>query len=291
MNVLVLGGTGNVGGEVVRRLLADGQTVNVLTRSEEKAGGLSEDVSAVIGDLEDPTTLGGAFDGADGVFLLNQVSPSEQQQGLVALNECRRAGVRHVVYLSVQHVDDGPHVPHFASKIGIERALAATGVPHTILQPSNFYQNDVFFLDAMVRHGVYPQPLGGVGVSRVDVRDIAEAAINAFRRGPANAAFELVGPEPLTGDRCAEEWSRALGRTIRYAGDDVEAWGRQALQAMPSWMVYDFSMMYELFQTRGLRATEKEYEETLAMLGHEPRSYADFVRELASTAVQQPASA
>jgi uncharacterized protein YbjT (DUF2867 family) len=287
---LILGGTGTVGSEVVRSLLAAGEKVRVVTRSAEKSAALPAGATGVVGDLEDMSTYPEIFDGAKTVFLLNPVSMTELHQGLAAVNESRRVGARHVVYLSVQNVERGAHLPHFASKIGVERALRESGVPFTALYPSNFYQNDNYFRDAILQYGVYPQPLGSAGVTRVDVRDIGQAAVNAFRRGAQNRGYSLVGPDALTGESCARIWSETLGREIRYAGDDLDAWAQQQLQWIPSWMVYDFGLMYAMFQREGLKG-ERQLDETRDILGAEPRRFADFARESAAAWQESPAPA
>ena len=264
---LVLGGTGTVGSAVVRGLLDKGEAVRVLTRSAEKAKTLPSGVTAVTGDLNDPTTFPQIFTrDIDGLFLLNAVAPTELQEGLCALAEAKRAGVKRLVHLSVHNVTDGPHIPHFASKIAIENAIRLGGVPYTILQPNNFYQNDVHFLDAITKYGVYPQPLGSAGVSRVDVRDIAAAAVNA-----------------LTGEQTAALWAKATGREVRYAGDDLVAWAEQQRQYLPAWMVYDFGLMYEMFQAKGLKATGAQLEETATIVGAPPRRYQDYIAEVAAS--------
>jgi hypothetical protein len=66
---------------------------------------------------------------------------------------------------------------------------------------------------------------------------------------------------------------------VRYAGDDLAEWSRQSLQMLPAWMVYDFALMYALFQTAGLAATDAQLEETHAIVGHPPRRFDDFVAE------------
>ena len=59
-----------------------------------------------------------------------------------------------LAYLSVHNVDAAPHLPHFGSKIAVEIAIKASGVPFTILRPNNFHQNDSWFKDAMLKYGV-----------------------------------------------------------------------------------------------------------------------------------------
>lgn len=283
MSYLILGGTGTVGSAVVEELRARGETgIRVMTRSEDKSNELPEGVEGVVADMTDPLSFGGAFEGAERLFLLNPVSQSELQEGLFALEEARRAGTDHIVYLSVHDVEKGPHLPHFASKVGVETALRESGVPYTILRPNNYYQNDVWFRDAIVEHGVYPQPLGDVGVSRVDVRDIATAAANAFLEdGHRDRTYALAGPDPLTGEDCARAWSEALGREVVYGGNDLEAWEQQARQMMPAWMTYDFRLMYAVFQAVGLAASDEQMEETRRIVGREPRGFRQFVEEVA----------
>lgn len=282
MTYLVLGGTGTVGSDVVEGLLEAGAEVRVPSRSPDRLDTLPEGATGVVGDLEDPGTYEEIFRGVDRLFLLNPVALSELHQGLAALAEARRAGVERIVYLSVHDVEVGPHIPHFASKIAVERALEESGMDYTVLRPNNFYQNDLWLREAIVEHGVYPQPIGSVGLSRVDTRDIAEAAVNALTgAGHRGRTYALAGPEPLTGRDCARAWSEALDREVRYAGDDLDAWRQQSLEMLPAWMVYDFEIMYATFQDQGLVADDRQLRETETVLGRPPRSYRDFVEEAA----------
>ncbi len=284
MRHLVLGGSGTVGHLVVEGLVKKGESVRVLTRSPEKAKALPPGAAAVIGDLADPDTYAGIFADYDHLFLLNATTPSELQEGLAAVNEARRSGAKRVVYLSIHDVEKGPAVPHFATKIAIEHALAEIGLPHTNLRPNNFYQNDLWFKDVILQYGVYPQPLGSVGLSRVDTRDIAEAAVRALTEGGHEGkTYALVGPDALTGEDCAAEYSKALGKQISYGGDDLVGWAKASRAAMPAWAVYDYALMYDMFQKKGLEATPAQLQETRTILGHEPRTYSEFVRETAAS--------
>jgi uncharacterized protein YbjT (DUF2867 family) len=280
MKVLVLGGTGTVGSQVVRELLGKGADVSVLTRDPKKP--LPPGVRAVAGDLLDPATVRSAFAGMDGVFLLNALSATECHEGLMAVNGVRMAGVKKVVYLSVHRVDEAPHLPHFGAKLPVEAALKASGIPFTILRPNNFFQNDTWYKDAMLGYDVYPQPFGDVGLSRVDVRDIAEAAAIALTAGAANGeTVNLVGPDVLTATATAATWGGVLGRKIAYGGNDLDAWEKQSLAFLPPWMVFDFRLMYAFFQEKGLRATPADVDRLSSLLGHPPRRFDEFAAETA----------
>jgi uncharacterized protein YbjT (DUF2867 family) len=280
MRILVTGGTGTVGSAVVKALRGKAD-VAVLTRDPGKVRELPSGVKGVVGNLLDVATIRSVFKSYDSVFLINTVTPSEAAEGLLAFNGLRDAGVRRVVYLSVQDADRAVHLPHFGSKVPVEMAIRASGLAYTILRPNNFYQNDVWFRQAILEYGVYPQPIGNTGLSRVDVRDIAEAAAIGLTSGATDGkTLNLVGPELCTGKNTAETWSKALGKPIKYAGDDLDTWEKQSLSyGMPPVVVYDFRLMYQWFQQNGLKAAAEDIAQLTAVLGHPPRRYADYVAE------------
>jgi len=283
MRHLVLGGTGTVGSLVVSGLLEKREKVKVLTRSADKAKSLPSGAEAVIGDLAAPETYGGIFRDYDTIFLLTANGPTDLLEGLAAVAEARRTKARRVVHMSIQDVEKGLDAPHFASKIAIEAALKQSGLEWTILRPNNFHQNDWWWKDAIVQHGVYPQPLGSVGVSRVDTRDIGEAAVRALTEpGHAGRTYTLAGPDALTGEDSARIFSDALGRKVVYAGDDLDAWANAMAPYLPPWAVFDYKLMYAMFQEKGLKATPAQLEETRTIVGHAPRRFADFAREFAA---------
>lgn len=282
MNILVIGGTGTVGSAVVRELVSRNARVHVLTRDAAKAERMAPGVTPVAGDLLDPSTVRSVFAGRDAVFMLNPVSDTETHQGLMGVNGARLARVPRMVYMSVHDVEGALHLPHFGAKLPVELALKASGMQFTILRPNNFFQNDYWFKDVLLQHGVYPQPIGSQGISRVDVRDIAEAAATALTsREHSGETYNLVGPEPLTGSRTAELWGEALGRPIAYAGDNLDAWEQQSLAYLPPWMVFDFRLMYEHFQRHGLHGTTEDLRRQTELIGHPPRRFDDFARETA----------
>lgn len=284
MKILVLGGSGTVGSEVVRGLLEKNHEVKVLTRNAEKAKNLPDGVQAVIGDLLEVETVRRIFNDVDSVFLLNGSSPAESQEGIMAVNGARMAGVKRLVYLSAMGLEDAPHLPHLGAKIGIEYAVKKSGIPYTILRPNNFFQNDSnWFKEAILNNGIYPQPFGNKGMSRVDVRDIAEAAVIALTSNKGEGeTYNLVGADVLTGDRTAEIWSEALGRKVVYGGDDLDEWERQMLNWLPPVLVFDFKLMFEFFQKEGMKATAEDLERQHELIGHEPRKFEDFTRESAT---------
>jgi uncharacterized protein YbjT (DUF2867 family) len=283
MNILVIGGTGSVGSLVVQGLLARGQRPRVLTRSREKIRALPTNVFGVVGDTSRPETLPGVLQDVERLVLITALSENEAAEGRAAVAAARAAGVRRVVFLSVHDVEKCPEAPHFRSKIEIQQALEASGLEWTTVKPNNFFQNDWALRQAIVDYGVYPQPLGSLGLSRVDTRDVADAmVVAATEDGHVGRSYALVGPDVLGGAETAAAWSRALGREVRYAGDDLEAWAAQARQALPGWLVDDLGIMYAFFQRHGLRANANDLARQERLLSHPPRRFADFAQQTAA---------
>jgi len=282
MSILVTGGTGTVGSEVVRQLAGRSESVRVMTRTIEKMNALPSGVEGVLGDMARPETLAEALSGVDRLFLLTPLSQDETEQGTNAVRAAKKAGVKRIVHMSVYRAEDIPQAPHFASKVEIHKALQESGIPHTVIMPNSFFQNDYWFKDAMLEYGIYPQPIGELGSSRVDVRDIAEASVNALLNdGFEGKRYPLVGAEAFTGPSTAEIWSRHLGRTIQYGGDDLEAWAIQAQRGLPDWMVEDLKIMYGFFQKSGFASSGDEIKQAERIIGHAPRKFEDFAAETA----------
>ncbi len=282
MKTLVIGATGTVGSQVVAGLLAKGETVRVMTRTPDKAKALGN-VEIMQGDLTDPTTAKACFEGVDAVFMLNPVSMTETHEGLTGVELARAAGVKKFVYMGVQHAHVALQIPHFGSKAAVENALKISGMTWTMLQPNNFFQNDYWVKDALLQMGVYPQPVGDIGCHRVDVRDIADAAVNALTKtGFENKAYVLCGPKPLNGAACAEVWSTALGKKINYAGNDLGAWGKVMSAMMPAWAIFDMTVMYSHFQKHGLKSTDAEVKACETIVGHPLRTFEAFATETAA---------
>jgi uncharacterized protein YbjT (DUF2867 family) len=284
MKVLVVGATGTVGSEVVKALLQRGAEVRGFTRTQPKPGTFPGAVEIALGDLTDPVSVAEAIKGVDELFLLIGSVADELTQALTAYGLAKRAGLKHVTYLSVFKADQFLEVPHFAAKFAVEEAIRTGGVPYTILRPAYFVQNERRLKPVLTGHGVYPIPAGNQGLAAVDVRDIAEvAALSLTAEGHNGKTYDLVSSEMLTGPGAAATWSKLLGKKIVYAGhgdfDGFEAQLRNT--GMPSWVAYDLRVMFQGYVERGLSNTEDQAARFAALLGHPPRTYSSFAAELA----------
>lgn len=234
MRIVVTGGTGFIGREIVDGLLADGgdDQIVVVTRDPGRAeswGGRVEHAQAFAGD---PVSLGRAFTGADVVVHAIQFpnhpveDPARGRTYLevdgrgtvVAVETARKLGVRRFVYLSGAGAGQGRAEPWFRAKDMAEAAIRASGLEHTLLRPSWIYGPRDRSLNRFVffcRH-LPLVPVIGDGRTHVDpiaVEDVARCAVAAARRPDATAgAFDLAGPERLTMDEIIRTVQRVLGK-------------------------------------------------------------------------------
>ena len=286
MKVLVMGATGRVGTEVVKALLQRGAGVRALTRKQHKPEAFPDAVEIARGDLSYPFSIAEAMKGVDKLFLLigGENVPVELTQALTAYGLAKKAGLKHVTYVSVYKADQFLEVPHFANKYAVEEAIRAGGMPYTILRPAYFAQNERRLKPELTGLGVYPIPAGNQGLAVVDVRDLAEAAaISLTEEGHNGKTYDLVSSEMLTGPDAAATWSKLLGKQIAYAGHgDFDGFEVQLREnGSPSWLAYDLRVMYQGFVERGFSNTEDQAARFAALLGRQPRTYSGFAEELA----------
>jgi len=286
MTILVTGATGTIGSQIVQRLADQGASVRALVRDKGKYQGPAG-VEPVQGNMSDVASTREALKGIDTLFLLNAVAADEMTQALLTLDLAREAGIKRFVYFSVLNSALFDDVPHFAGKNLAERVIDTQGFPATVLRPAYFMQNDLMFKDAL-KAGVYPQPIGDVGLAMVDARDIADAAAaELLRRERAphplpRTTIEVVGPDTLTGADIAAIWSSVLGRDVNYGGDDLAAFEEQAGKMMPGWQARDLRTMLRAFHRYGMVPGQDARATLEALIGHPLRSYRAFAEETAS---------
>jgi uncharacterized protein YbjT (DUF2867 family) len=146
--VLVVGGTGTLGGQVVTALLERGKQVRALVRPQSDASALeAAGVEIARGDLMDPESLRNALSGVDAVvttaagYTRHSKGDTDDidtigNQNLV--DAASAVGVRRFVLTSILTCDQTPGVPHFWHKKLVEDRLEQKGVPFVALRPGAF---------------------------------------------------------------------------------------------------------------------------------------------------------
>lgn len=228
--ILVTGATGNVGGEVVRALLARNQAARALVR-DPSLSRLPSAVEVVAGDLEIPDSLDGALSGADKVFLLAGFDTLP-----ATLELMRRADIEHVVMLTSRCVIGGrPDNAVTRRWLDSEAALRAAGMPWTILRPSGFQSNALRWRQQLEDGDVVRAPWPDVPIAAIHPADIAAVASTALSEpGHEMTTPTLSGPEPLTPADQVATLAGILDRPLRYEPlSDAEARTEMAGTAPP----------------------------------------------------------
>jgi uncharacterized protein YbjT (DUF2867 family) len=280
MVILIIGGNGAVGSEVVKILLKQNIKIRILSGRQEKWTETPAGVEQHYGDLNVPETIVSALRGINRVFLLITHGPQEVQQGINVIRLCRQAKVDKIVYLSIFRTAAAISLPHFQSKMILEQEIIATGLNYTFVRPCLFFQNDFWYQEAINTYGIYPQPIGNKGVSRVDIRDVAEVAVKVLLKNEYNRdAISLAGPEVLSAAATIEILTEQLGHEIKYLGDDLESWSVQAKLIRPAWKVESWVQTYRMVQLKGLIAAESDLAKLTEALGRSPRNYRNFIAD------------
>ncbi|MBL9038975.1 MAG: NmrA family NAD(P)-binding protein [Archangium sp.] len=221
--VLVTGATGNVGREVVRVCSARGLTVRAAVREPSAAHAAAAETVNL--DFLDRSTWAPALTGCDFVFLLRPPPLGDMKNTLCPFIEAAEgAGVRHIVFLSVEGADRMEWVPHRK----VERHLLASSLSWTVLRPGFFAQNlqDAYRRDIVDDGRIYV-PAAGARVAFVDSADLAEVTARVFEHPDSHRgqALTLTGSKAVSFDEVAHLLSAELGRPIRYQAASIFGYG------------------------------------------------------------------
>jgi len=256
--IAVTGATGQQGGAVARKLLADGWKVRALTRDVNKPAAqqlASLGAEIFAGDMENRAELDAAFQGAYGVFsvqnfwLPNVGFEGEVRQGKNVADAAKAAGVQHLVYSSVGSAHRGMGQKHFESKWIIEQYIQSLDIPYTILRPVLFMDN-YNWSRAQILNGTF-MGMGlrsEKGVQSVAVEDIGVFVALAFahREEYVGKTIELAGDE-LTESQIADTFTKVIGRPVKLAQPTEDGGARRISDE-------EMEAMYSFFNGKGYDA-------------------------------------
>lgn len=206
MSLLVIGGTGTLGRQIVKKALKDGFQVKCLVRNRTKTNFLKElGAKLIYADLSIPESLPLAFKEvsaiidtattrADDVVSLNDVDLNGK---LNLIKLAKIAGIKRFIFFSILNAEKYPSIPLMRTKTKIEESLKKSGINYTIFKISGFYQ-------ALINQYAIPildkQPVWitteSVFVSYIDTQDAAAICLKSLLiRDTENQTFFLGGPK------------------------------------------------------------------------------------------------
>ena len=231
--ILTYGAGGAQGAPVAHGLLEKGYKVRALVKHLEKNAGLANAGAEVVqGDLSDLESLRRATLGVSKVFLMLPFSggrnPLEYAQN--ALTAAQEAGVELLVLNTSGQTPEQPTgMLMMDYRIHLEQMVRESGVPSIILRPYAYMENLLgpWVLPRLQAENVVAYPTrADRPISWIAAQDLGRFAVAALERPElAGQAFNLGGPEALTGEGIAQRFSSALGRRINYVAISPEEFG------------------------------------------------------------------
>ncbi|MEO8223852.1 MAG: SDR family oxidoreductase [Gammaproteobacteria bacterium] len=216
--LLLTGVTGKTGGEVARQLSAAGVPFRALVRNAAKVAGISAlGADVVVGDVGDREVLERALDGIERALL---VMPNGEEQLLLENRftyHAGRAGVAHLVKLSsLESVPESAN-PITRTHVASEAFIRESGMAWTMIRPTFFMQTFLSSAATIRDKGIIAMPAGGGTIAPTDLRDVGAVIRRVLTEpGHENRSYDLTGPELLTLEEIAAQFSAVLGRQICY---------------------------------------------------------------------------
>jgi uncharacterized protein YbjT (DUF2867 family) len=277
--ILIIGALGNVGAEVVKQLQAGNQKIRAADIDEAKLKErFGDSVEIARFNFTDPKTFAAAFEGVEKMFLMRPPHISNVKRDMFpAIDAAKRAGVKHVVFLSLIGIEKVKFVPHYK----VETYLKEKNFQTTYLRCSFFNQNlnTTHRTEIRERDEIFI-PVGGAKTSFIDVRDIgAVAARCLFEEGHSEKNYDLTGAEVLDYWQVTKILSETLGREIKYRNPNPFFFFLETLRRGTPFM-FAFVMM-GLYTSTRFGMAESVTNEVERLTGRKPISFKQYTEDYA----------
>jgi uncharacterized protein YbjT (DUF2867 family) len=291
--VLVVGGTGMLGGQVVTELLSRGKRVRALVRPTSNAKRLEQSgVEIARGDMMDPASLLQTMDGADAVISTaagyTRHSKGDTDQIDIIGNRnladaASRSGVRRFVLTSIVTCDQTPQIPHFWHKKLAEDRLEELGVPFVSLRPGAFLD----LITQMRGNPLAKRRLMWFGSPTIPVSFVLTEDLAGYLADAVNAPavdgqrIDIGWDRPVTMQEVAEIFGGLVGQQIRVRtipAGLINAAGAVVGRFSP--MVKDMAAMMRWFETGKYVADTSRQREVFGPVPTAEDAITRFVRSL-----------
>ncbi len=204
MSLLIIGGTGTLGRQVVLQALTKGYQVRCLVRNFRKASFLKEwGAELVYGDLTRPETIPPCLKGITAIVDASTSRANElgalkkvDWEGKLCLIEAAKvANIQRFIFFSAQNVELFENIPFMKVKNGIEMQLKESGIPYTIFRLSGFYQGliDQYAIPILENLPIWVTN-ENTYISYMDTQDIAKFCLRSLQIPQTkNQTFLLSG--------------------------------------------------------------------------------------------------
>ena len=228
MSILIIGGTGTLGRQIVKQALDEGYQVKCLVRDFRRSAFLKDwGAELVYGDLSKPSTLPLALKGVKVVIdsatirsTSSYTSETIDWRGKLALLEASKLiGIKKFIYFSVLNASKNPSIPLLDLKLRIENELEKSGLNYTIFQCSGFFQGLIsqYALPVLENETIW-LPGDSAPVAYLDTQDAAKAVVQTLN----NSAYDkskvsLIGEKFWTPKEIIQLCERLSGKTAKIS--------------------------------------------------------------------------
>ena len=209
MSLLIIGGTGTLGRQIVLQALTKGYQVRCLVRNFRKASFLKEwGVELVYGDLSRPETIPPCLKGITAIVDASTSRPDELDSlkkvdwdgKLWLIEAAKAANIKRFVFFSAQNVEQFKNIPLMKLKNGIEKKLIESGIPYTIFKLTGFYQGliEQYAIPILENLPIWVTN-ENTYISYMDTQDIAKFSLRSLQiPQTTNKTFFLSGSREWT---------------------------------------------------------------------------------------------
>lgn len=252
--ILIIGAAGNNGVATLEALTKKHQndfTIRAGVRSEAKARELQAKfpgIETAILDLNKPETLAPAYKGVDKLFLIIGNIENREEHAKNAIDAAVASGsVKHVVFYSVVGAEYEAILFARQFRAG-EKYLEASGLKWTHMRTIFFHENFLGWADG-IKQGAFYFGIKEGRFAPLNVGDVGEIAANVLTTsGHEGHAYNLTGPELLSGQDFAKVFSDVTGKPVQYISPDNATTLKSLLDTgWPEWQAKGLVELFNLF--------------------------------------------
>ncbi len=279
--VLVAGGTGYLGSNIVNELLSRNINTVMIARDKNRVNLDSSFLNIVEARVTEPDSLEGIFDGIDTVF--STVGITRQKDGLTymdvdyqananLIDAAKKADVKKIVYVSVLNGEQLRHIKICEAKERLVDYLKASGLGYCIIRPNGFFSDMKDFLSMAANGRIYLFGDGKLKLNPIDGADLAEAIVNAAEDDIKE--MDIGGPDMLSQNEIAELAFEACSRPVK-------------ITHLPDWIRKAALFLLKTFTSSKVYGPMEFFMTTMVMSMEAPlygkRHLSDFFKENSGT--------
>ncbi|MBC7920923.1 MAG: NmrA family NAD(P)-binding protein [Ferruginibacter sp.] len=271
INVLITGATGNVGSAIVRNL-DENTDLSVWKASYKRSLATDE----LFFDFNDLPKSKESLKYVDVLFLLRPPKLADIKKYFSPLIEaCREKNVKHIVFLSVQGVEDHAIIPHAK----IEKLILSSGIYYTFIRPSYFMQNLTTTLKEDIRQkSLIYLPAGRAKFLWIDANDVGKAIAVVLQNTSEHRqkTYVITGAQLFSFDAVATMMSQILGKKIQYKSPNLlNFFVQKSKEGVPSGLIFVMMMLHVIPRF------EKEppvVADFITLTGQQPNTLENFIQ-------------